>query len=360
MEKKKVLVGMSGGVDSSTAALLLKKQGYEVTGVFMKICDHTTHPCKRPLKTVCGANEEKDLEDAQRVATLLGIKLHIVDLSKEYKDIVLNYFIREYTAGRTPNPCVICNRFLKFGILREKALSASGESFDFFATGHYALLEYDRTLARYVLKKAVDASKDQSYFLFLLTPDQLSQTLFPLGRYTKKQVRALANKYGLPVSEKTESQDFIYGDRFLLFEGKTAEGPVVDKNGRVLGKHKGIFNYTLGQRKGLGISAKHPLYVTSIDSKTNTITVGEKKDVYSRELVVRDTNLPGIDRIDKPVRVEAKIRYKHPASPAVITPGNEKGKLLVRFAKPQWAITPGQAVVFYQKDVVLGGGFILQ
>ncbi len=349
---------MSGGVDSSVAALLLKKDGYEVSGVFMKIWGDAAKPCDQPLKSACYGPEGKDLEDAQKVAALLDIELRVVDLSKEYEEIVLKYFTREYTAGRTPNPCVVCNRFLKFGILLDKAKAGTGTVFDFFATGHYARVEYDKILRRHVLKKAVDASKDQSYFLFLLTQEQLSKTLFPLGIYTKKQVRALAKKHGLPVSGKEESQDFIGGDRSFLFEGRTAEGPVLDKKGAVLGKHRGIARYTIGQRKGLGIAAKYPLYVTGIDSGTNTINVGEKKDVYGRELIAGQVNLQGIDSIDGPMKVDAKIRYKHAAAPAVVEPADEKGKILVRFEKPQWAITPGQAVVLYRGDILLGGGFI--
>ncbi len=389
---KKILVGMSGGVDSSVAALLLKKEGYAVTGVFMNVRGDTAHPVNASLKSACCGHEGKDLEDAQKIAGILGIKLHIIDLSKEYGKTVLKYFTGEYTAGRTPNPCVICNRFLKFGILRDRAEKAAGATFDYFATGHYVRAEYDKTLRRHVLKKGADPEKDQSYFLFLLTQEQISHTLFPLGRHTKKQVRALAKEYGLPVSDKEESQDFACGDRLFLFEGACGEGPVIDQDGRVLGRHKGIFNYTIGQRKGMGIAAKHPLYVTGIDKKTNSITVGEKKDVYGKELIAGDVNLVGIDSISKPLKVYAKIRYKHPAAPATVEPFDakqppqpapsppgekekettkfplpfgerdrvrgEKGKILVRFEKPQWAITPGQAVVFYRKNLLLGGGFI--
>ncbi|MCD6407449.1 tRNA 2-thiouridine(34) synthase MnmA, partial [bacterium] len=254
---KKVLVGLSGGVDSSVAALLLKEKGYEVEGVFMKIWDGEETGCGKPA---CYGPEEKDMEDVKKVAEILKIPLHIIDLRKEYKEIVLDYFKKEYLEGKTPNPCIICNRFLKFEILLEKSYS-SGIEFEFFATGHYAIVEYDKNRKRYILKKGVDRNKDQSYFLYLLTQKQLSRVIFPLGKHTKEEVREIARKYNFPVSEKEESQDFISGDRFFLFENGTKEGEIVDKDGNVLGKHKGIIYYTIGQRRGLGIAKGKPLYV---------------------------------------------------------------------------------------------------
>ncbi len=356
--RKKVLVGMSGGVDSSVAAYLLKEQGYDVTGAFMNLWAETGKPEAESLRSACYSPEGKEIEDVKKVAELLNIRLYIVDLSKEYAKEVLQYFKKEYLAGRTPNPCVVCNRLLKFGLLRDKASSLSGIHFDFFATGHYARAEYDKTLNRYTLKKATDTEKDQSYFLFLLTQKQISQSIFPLGRYQKKQVRALAKKYNLPVSEKKESQDFISGDRSLLFEDRMEEGPIVDRTGRVLGRHKGIFRYTIGQRKGLGIAAKSPLYVIGINPAKNHIVVGEKKDVYGRQFIAENVNLVSLEKIDAPLKVNAKIRYKHTAATAVVEPADNRGNLRIRFERPQWAITPGQAVVFYRDDVLLGGGVI--
>jgi tRNA-uridine 2-sulfurtransferase len=355
--RKKVLVGMSGGVDSSVAVVLLKEQGYEVSGVFMNLGGRKK-PVKSLLNLACCGSEGKEIEDVKKVAGILDIRLHIIEMTEEYNDIVLNYFKREYLRGRTPNPCVVCNRFLKFGILLEKARGEFKTPFDFFATGHYARVDYDSTVNRYVIKKAADRDKDQSYFLFLLTQKQLSQTLFPLGEYKKEEVREVAKKEKLPVSAKEESQDFINGDRSLLFEDRMEEGPVVDNSGNVLGRHKGIFRYTIGQRKGLGIAAKRPLYVIGINPAENSVVVGEKKDVYSRDLIADDVNLIGAEKIDAPVEVDAKIRYKHTAAPAVVESADERGKLRVRFEEPQWAITPGQAVVFYKGDVMLGGGFI--
>jgi tRNA-uridine 2-sulfurtransferase len=358
MKKKRVLVGMSGGVDSSVAAALLKEQGYEVSGAFMKI-GRATGPFNDPLNLACQGFDNREIEDVKKVSELLDMKIHIIDMTKEYNDIVLNYFRREYLSGRTPNPCVVCNRFLKFGVLQEKALGEFNTPFDFFATGHYARVSYEKSVGRYIIKKAADRDKDQSYFLFLLTQKQLSQTLFPLGGYTKRQVRDAAKRRKLPVSEKEESQDFIRGEYLSLFKGDRKEGYVVDKNGSVLGSHKGIFRYTIGQRKGLGISAKHPLYVIGINAAENSIVVGEKKDVYGKELIAEDVNMVSIGGIDSPMNVDVKIRYKHNAASATIEPSDGKGRVRIRFKKMQWAITPGQAVAFYKKNTLLGGGFIV-
>ena len=349
---------MSGGVDSSVAAALLKEEGYEVTGVFMKVWDERM-PCSSTCsKPACYGPEGKDLSDVRQVAEILGIKLLVIDLAAEYEATVLDYFRKEYLKGRTPNPCIICNRFLKFGLLPERAASSTGISFDFFATGHYALTGKNKKTGRYFIKKGVDSGKDQSYFLFLLTQQQLSGLMLPLGGYTKKQVRSLAKKYRLQVEEKEESQDFISGDRLFLFSNGVKEGPVTDKNGNILGRHKGIVNYTVGQRKGLGIASGKPLYVTSIDAEKNTIILGEKKDVYKKELSAGNLNLVSVNEITTSMKIEAKVRYKHAAAPAVIDTPDGKGIFSVRFEKPQWAVTPGQAVVFYHADEVLGGGFI--
>ena len=351
--KKKILVGMSGGVDSSVAAIVLKEKGYEVIGVFMKTWEGEEGGKCSPA---CYGPEEKDIEDVKKVCKCIGMPLYIMDMSREYRKWVLDYFIREYSKGKTPNPCIICNRFVKFHLLLEKSTS-TGIQFDYFATGHYAQVEYDSERNRYLLKRAVDEEKDQSYFLYLLTQKQLSRVLFPLWTYKKAQVRDIAKKYKLSVVDKPESQDFISGDRSHLFEKGTKPGDVVDINGNVLGKHKGIVSYTIGQRKGFGISSGKPLYVIRIDAEKNTLIMGEEKDVYSDELIAANVNLISVDTIEKPMKVVAKIRYKHKLSPAVVYPAGD-GKVRVKFEKPQWAITPGQSVVFYDKNTVVGGGII--
>ncbi len=350
-----MIVGLSGGVDSSVSALLLKERGYEVYGVFMKIFDEKNKDFLGS-KSACYGPEEKDIEDVKKICKLLDIPLYVVDLKKEYSEIVLKYFVEEYLEGKTPNPCVICNRFLKFDILLKKAFSL-GINFDYFSTGHYARVEYDEKRKKYILKKGIDEEKDQSYFLFLLTQKQLERIIFPLGYYTKKQVREIAKKNNFHLSDKEESQDFLCGDRFFLFSDKKNEGLIVDKDGNILGKHKGIFNYTIGQRKGLGIAKGKPLYVIGINEKENKIIVGEEKDLYKKKLISERVNFISIDKLDKEKEAEAKIRYKHIPAKCIIKPV-EENKVEVIFEKGQRAPTPGQAVVFYENDEVIGGGFI--
>lgn len=355
MKKTKILVGLSGGIDSSVSALLLKEKGYEVIGVFMKIFDERLKKIIKN-KSACYGPEEKDIEDIKKICKILDIPFHIIDLKDKYQEIVLNYFKKEYLNGKTPNPCVICNRFLKFDILLKKAF-ASGINFDFFATGHYAKVEYDGKRKRYILKKGIDKEKDQSYFLFLLTQEQLSKTIFPLGEYTKQQVKEIAKKNNLPLLEKKESQDFIKGDWSFLFQKERKEGCIFNKEGNILGRHKGIIHYTIGQRKGLGIAKGKPLYVIEIEKEGNKIVVGDEKDLYKSGIIAENVNFISIEKLEKDIEVEAKIRYKHTPAKAVIKPIDEK-KVKVIFEKPQRAPTPGQAVVFYKEDEVIGGGFI--
>jgi len=355
MKKIKVAVGLSGGVDSSVSALLLKEKGYEVIGIFMKIFDERDRKFLS-FKSACYGPEEKDIEDAERVCKILNIPFYTIDLKKEYCEIVFGYFKEEHLKGKTPNPCVICNRFLKFDILLKKVFS-SGIEFDYFATGHYARVFFDEKRKRYILKKGLDKEKDQSYFLFLLTQEQLSKIIFPLGEYKKKDVREIAKKNNLPLSDKEESQDFISGDRFFIFGDFKKEGDIVDKDGNILGKHRGIIYYTIGQRKGLGIAKGKPLYVIEIDAEKNKIVVGEEKDLYKKILIAENTNFISIEKLEKSMKVNAKIRYKHNPAKAIITP-IEDNKVRVEFEKPQRAPTPGQAVVFYENDEVVGGGFI--
>jgi len=353
--KEKVIVGMSGGVDSTVSALLLKQQGYDVSGVFMKTWDEKySGGCR--AKSACYGPEEKEIEDLEKIGKILGIPIHFIDARKEFKKRVLDYFKNEYLSGRTPNPCVVCNRFIKFQFLIQE-LGKKGVDFDFFATGHYARVEYNSERKRYILRKGVDKNKDQSYFLFLLTQKQLSKIIFPLGNLTKNTVREIARKNGFAVYRKEESQDFISGERYFLFEKGTEQGEIVDTADNVIGKHKGIIYYTIGQRKGMGISKGKPFYVIGIDAENNRIIAGEEKDLYKSRLIATEPNFIGIEKLTEPMKVVAKIRYKHQGAEAKILPV-ERNKIEVLFEKPQRAITPGQAVVFYRQDIVIGGGFI--
>ncbi len=354
-DKVKIVVAMSGGVDSSVAAALLKKQGYQVTGVTMQIWDGEANAGEGIRHGCYGPGEKDDIEDARQVAQTLGIPFHIFDLRQEYQDKVLDYFRREYLSGRTPNPCLRCNCKIKFDALLRKVRD-SGIDFDYFATGHYARVEYDMVKHRYLLKKARDLSKDQSYFLSSLSQEQLGYSLFPIGAYTKGQVRKMAADFGLEFSDKPESQDFVAGDYSSLIKA-APPGPIRDKSGKTLGEHRGITSYTIGQRKRLGISATEPLYVTAIDPAKNAIIIGSKKEVYGDELVASGLNWVAIEELKRPTRVKAKIRYLHQETEATLTPLSEEG-VYVKFAQPQMAITPGQAVVFYHGDIVLGSGTI--
>ncbi len=351
----KVVVAMSGGVDSSVAAALLKEQGYQVTGVTMKIWDGEAFPREGMRHGCYGPSEERDIEDARKTTQTLGIDFHVFDLRQEYKTEVLGYFCHEYLLGRTPNPCLRCNHKIKFDALLRKTRD-SGIEFDYFATGHYARVEYKKNKHRYLLKKARDLSKDQSYFISSLSQKQLGHSLLPIGNYTKEEVRKMASDFRLNVSDKPESQDFIAGGYFPLIEA-AKPGPILDKQGNMLGKHPGIPFYTIGQRKGLGISAKEPLYVTYIDSEKNAIIVGSKEEVYRYELIASGLNWIAIEELKRSAKVKARIRYLHKEAEAIVTPLN-KDKVYVKFKEPQMAITPGQAVVFYHGDVVVGGGTI--
>jgi len=350
----KVVVAMSGGVDSSVAAALVKQKGYDVAGVTMKIWGGGP-PGEGPRHACYGPGEQADVEDARRVADVLGIPFHVLDLSKEYESEVLDYFRAEYASGRTPNPCSRCNPRIKFGALASK-VQESGIRFDYFATGHYARVEYDGTKGRKLLKKAKDLSKDQSYFLALLSQEQIERSLFPVGEYTKHEVRRLAADMGLPVAGKADSQDFAAGGYSSLL-GPSTPGPVLDSQGKYLGEHRGIAFYTIGQRKGLGFAAATPMYVTGIDPSRNAVIVGERREVSGDRLVAADLNWIAIDSLNRPTEYKARIRYRHEEDDAFVAPLAE-GKVLVKFRKPQMAITPGQTVVFYDGDVVAGGGTI--
>jgi tRNA-specific 2-thiouridylase len=345
--KKKVMVAVSGGVDSSVAALLLKEAGYDVTGVTMCLGIKEEGEGTR----CCGIDA---IDDAKHVCDQLQIPHFVFDYAGEMEERIINKFVAEYQRGRTPNPCIDCNRYLKFGTLLNKA---RGIGFDYLATGHYARIE--RQKETWHLLSPKDKIKDQTYFLYPIKAEDLSFLLFPLGSLTKDEVRTLAKKAGLHVAQKAESQDICFvtqGDYRQFFQQKkivATGGDIVDMAGNILAKHKGIIYYTIGQRGGLGISAKTPLYVVEIDAEKNRVVAGEKKDLYSIGLIAGEVNLL---THDLPAEMEAKIRYrKKPARCSVQKEGN---KLMVVFKEAQESITPGQAVVFYAGDEVLGGGVI--
>jgi tRNA-uridine 2-sulfurtransferase len=352
---KKVVVAMSGGVDSSVAAAILKERGCAVTGVAMKIWGGEACPAEERRHGCYGPGEEEDIEDASRVAGILGIPFHVVDLRSQYRSYVLDYVQREYLSGRTPSPCIRCNREIKFGALYTDARD-SGIEFDFFATGHYARVEYDEKMRRHVLRKAKDLRKDQSYYLFSLSQEQLARSLFPLGYLTKDEIRRMASHLGLGVDKRPESQDFMAGGYASLVQAGAQQGPILDRDGNVLGRHKGIPFYTIGQRRGLGIATEEPLYVTEIDAGKNAVIVGRKEELYHDELLASDLHWI-IKRPVRPVKARARIRYRHSEAAAVISPLDED-TVSVRFEEPQMAITPGQAVVFYDGEIVIGGGTI--
>ena len=354
---KTVVVGLSGGIDSSVAAALLIEKGYNVIGTTMKIWNEKISPAN--FKNACfSRNEKEDLEIIKQTVDLLKIPFHIIDLSKEYNDYIINYFKSEYNEGRTPNPCVVCNKNVKFKALLNN-LTKTGVSFDYFATGHYAKIEYDKTSSRYHLKKALDSTKDQSYFLSLLSQEQLSKIIFPLSDLTKKKVREIAESLKLPSSKKKESQDFYSGEYTELLEKKNiSRGLIKNERGETLGEHKGIIYYTIGQRRGLGISYNEPLYVTRIDKYSNIVYVGKEEALFKDEVYVKNLNWISIPYLDNEIKIKCKIRYLHKEADAVIKP-IESGKVFVKFDVPQKSITPGQFAVFYKEDSVVGAGVIL-
>jgi tRNA-specific 2-thiouridylase len=351
----KIAVGLSGGVDSSIAAALLKANGHEVVGLFMKLWDGT--PLPSGGRTACyGPDESTDVGAARAVAEQLAIPFYTVDVAGEYKAAVLEYFKGEYLAGRTPNPCIRCNQQIKFGALISRAHQANID-FDYFATGHYARTAYDEAGGRFLLRKGRDPRKDQSYWLAFLAQEQLARVMFPLGEYTKTEVREKARRWELTTCDKPDSQDFFAGDYKQLIGEAVRPGPIIDRSGTVLGSHAGIWSYTIGQRKGLGIAARQPLYVIDFDLENNAVVVGSADELRHDGLVASQLNLIACDAIERPREVEVKIRYTQAACAGTLAQ-LDHDTAAVRFKQPQTAVTPGQAVVFYEGDRVLGGAVI--
>jgi tRNA-specific 2-thiouridylase len=355
----KILVGLSGGVDSAVAAYLLKKQGHEIIGAMMSIWDESLPKPKTKTSSTCLCPEEEDIKTVRGIANFLKIPLHIANCRNEYKKIVLENFRNDYKEGRTPNPCVLCNAYVKFKILPANVMK-TGIFFDKFATGHYANIKFNKFTNMYQLHKAVDTKKDQTYFLYRLTQKELSKILFPLGIYTKGQVREIAKEVGLPVAERAESQDFYCGNYNELLQFPLNIGNIVDRNGKILGKHSGIWNYTIGKRKALGLfgGTKDPLYVIKISAKQNLIVVGPKEDLYSSSLIAKKILWNSIPNPKNSIEASVKIRQQHKPAKAIIT-SQKNGLVKVEFNTPQMSISAGQSVVFYKNNLVLGGGFII-
>ena len=359
MEKKKALIAMSGGVDSSVAAYLMTREGFECIGAMMRLFDEQFLP-EGGESSCCSLD---DAEDARSVARRLGFPFYVFNAKVEFEEKVIRKFIRCYECGATPNPCIDCNRYLKFDHLMRKSMELGC---DYVVTGHYARIRYDQPSGRYLLYKAADLSKDQSYVLYSLTQEQLSRTKFPLGEMTKTQARAIAEEQGFINSRKRDSQDICFvpdGDYVGFMErytGKTyPQGDFLDLSGKVVGTHNGAVSYTLGQRKGLGLAMGAPVYVCAKDMEKNTVTVGPNEALFSHTLIAQDWNWFPFPALTEPLRVSAKARYNQPPQPATVYPEPD-GRAKVIFDAPQRALTPGQAVVLYDGDLVVGGGTITE
>ncbi len=353
---EKALIAMSGGVDSSVAAFLMKEKGYECVGITMKLYDNEDIGiCNE--KTCCSL---KDIEDARGVAFKLGMPYYVANFKDKFEEKVIEKFIDTYKKGGTPNPCIDCNRYLKFDKLMQRMKELE---MDAVVTGHYARIE--RYGDRYLLKKGVDETKDQSYVLYSLTQGQLSHTLLPLGEYTKKHIREIAEEQGFKNARKHDSQDICFvpdGNYAAFIENHTGEkfpeGDFTDTNGNILGTHKGIIRYTVGQRRGIGLALSEPAYVLKICPEENRVVIGKNSELFTKSLDAEDINLIAADKITEPLHLTAKIRYKHAEAACTVWQTGENS-LHIEFDEPQRAITAGQAVVMYDGDVVVGGGVIV-
>ena len=341
---KKIAIGLSGGVDSSTAAHLLLQQGYDVTGIILRL---------KPDSLA-----DADIADARRIADALGIKLHVLDRREIFRKSVIEPFVSEYLAARTPNPCVECNAAIKFGVMLDYALEIGCDG---IATGHYAKIEEKD--GRFLLRRS-ESAKDQSYFLYRLNQFQLAHSMFPLEGMEKEKIREIAEKANLPVAKKGDSQEicFVPNDDYIAYLTamgiSSPKGNFIDKSGNILGTHNGIINYTIGQRKGLGAFGK-PMFVTGINAADNTVTIGENGSQYSRGLVADRLNFIAVEELTKPMRADVKIRFRAKEQPATVTP-NGDGTVTVIFDEPQRSVTPGQGAVFYDGDIIIGGGRIIK
>ena len=354
---KKALIAMSGGVDSSVAAYLMLQRGYDCTGVTLRLFDN---PQENPDEKTCCSLDST--EDARSVCRRLGIPFFVYNFTESFENAVIKRFVSAYENGSTPNPCIDCNRYIKF----EKLLRHAEElGFDCVVTGHYATVAYDAASGRYLLKKSVDAGKDQSYVLYPLTQAQLAKTVFPLGEMTKEQTRAIAEEQGFVNAHKHDSQDICFvpdGDYARFIEAYTQKnyppGDFTDESGNVLGQHRGIIRYTVGQRKGLGLALPHPMYVKEKNLGANRVVLCDNAALFSRELLAGDLNLIAVSAINEPVRVSARVRYNQKEQPATVY-AVDSDTIRVVFDEPQRAISKGQAVVLYQGDTVIGGATIL-
>ena len=356
--RKKVVVGMSGGVDSSVAAYLLKQQGYDVVGVTMQIWQDESHEEIENKGGCCGLSA---VDDARRVAAMLDIPYYVMNFKSEFKRDVIDYFVREYLAGRTPNPCIACNRYVKWESLLTRSIQIGA---DYIATGHYARI-CELPNGRYAIRNSVTAKKDQTYALYNLTQEQLKRTLMPIGDYTKEQVRKIAEDIGLMVAGKPDSMEICFvpdNDYASFIEKETGvtsvPGDFVDVDGNVIGKHKGVIHYTVGQRKGLGIALGKPAFVVAIRPEHNQVVIGEDRDVYTERLYAKNLNFMAVDDIPEPVHVKAKIRYSHEGAYCTVRK-IDSDTIECIFDQPVRAVTPGQAVVLYDGEYVLGGGTII-